>query len=85
MFNIEWTNQCKPVLDTHQEKHLHDQIAQLSKHLIKASDLVFYTVFLTDEIQGASVHIGGVKGVDDTLFLTYYENTKWTTSDEMEN
>lgn len=36
-------------------------------------------------MNGATVMIDGKDGVEDTLFLTYYETTKWVTLDEMED
>jgi hypothetical protein len=73
------------LLNRQQEELLEREIARISEDLESASDLVFHTVFLTDDIQGASVMVDGRDGVDDTLFLTYYETTKWVTLDEMED
>jgi hypothetical protein len=64
------------LLNRQQEELLEREIARISEDLESASDLVFHTVFLTDDIQGASVMVDGRPDVDDTLFLTYYETTK---------
>lgn len=85
MYKTEWTHQHTPLLNRQQEELLEREIARISEDLESASDLVFHTVFLTDDIQGASVMVDGRDGVDDTLFLTYYETTKWVTLDEMED
>ena len=39
-----------------------------------AGDLIFHTIFLEESPDGATI---AVDGIDDTLYLTYYEKTKW--------
>ena len=85
MFKTEWTHANIPLLNKQQEELLEREIARISEDLDKASDLIFHTVFLTEDWQGATIVVDGRDGVDDTLFLTYYEITKWTTLDEMED
>jgi hypothetical protein len=84
MFKTQWTH--TPVeLSEDQQKKLDWEIANINDDLDQASDLIFHTVFLTNDDNGAIVMVDGREGVEDTLFLTYYENPKWTTFDEMEN
>lgn len=73
------------MLNKQQQELLDREIAHISDELDKASDLIFHTVFLTKDMNGATVMIDGKDGVEDTLFLTYYETTKWVTLDEMED
>jgi prolyl-tRNA editing enzyme YbaK/EbsC (Cys-tRNA(Pro) deacylase) len=81
MFKTQWTH--KPVkLDESQQKRLDFEIADISENLGTASDLIFHTVMLTDDDNGAIVMVDGREGVEDTLFLTYYENPEWTTIDD---
>lgn len=83
-FKTQWTH--RPVnLDVAQRQYLQQEIAHITDELEKASDLIFHTVFLTEDMKGAIIIVDGKDGVDDTLFLTYYENPKWTTLDEMED
>lgn len=78
MFKTEWTH--SPVtLTEKQQKTLDWEIADISEQLEVASDLIFHTVRLTDDWDGAIVMVDGREGCDDTLFLTYYENPEWTT------
>ena len=85
MFKTQWTNQPTTELNEQQQEHLTDEIDNISKNLEKASDLIFHTVFLTDNSEGATVMVDGRPGFDDTLFLTYYETTEWMTLDAMED
>lgn len=85
MYKTIWIQPPTSKLNKQQEEFLEREIARISDELEKASDLVFHTVFLTDDENGANVMVDGRDGVDDTLFLTYYETTEWVTLDEMEN
>ena len=60
-------------------------MAYISSELDRASDLIFHTVFLTEDTDGATVIVDSRNDVDDTLFLTYYETTTWTTLADMED
>lgn len=84
MYKTEWIGRI-PQLNKQQEEHLNQEIVYISEQLDKASDLIFHTVFLTEGTDGASVMVDGRDGVDDTLFLTYYETTEWITPDAMED
>ena len=84
MFSTTWTH--SPVsLTEDQQKHLKREIEYISDELDKASDLIFHTVFLSEDQNGAIVIVDSKEGVEDTLFLTYYEKPNWVTLDEMEN
>ena len=85
MFKTQWTH--KPVkLTESQQKKLDWEIANISEDLSVASDLIFHTVMLTDDWDnGPIVMVDSREGVEDTVFLTYYENPEWTTLDEMED
>ena len=63
---------------------LERKIAYISDELEKASDLIFHTVSLTDNWEGATVMVDSKEDVDDTLYLTYYEQPKWTTLDDID-
>lgn len=73
------------MLNKQQEEHLDREIAHISDELDKASDLIFHTVFLTEDTKGAIVIVDSKEGVDDTVFLTYYEQPEWTILEEMED
>lgn len=76
MYNTEWTHQ--PVdLTKEQLARLNREVAELSDELDSASDLIFQTVFLNEDMDGAIVVIDGREGYDDTVFLTYYETPEW--------
>jgi hypothetical protein len=72
-FNIEWTHEV-PVLTQEQQDIVDKEINFLSEQMDHAGDLIFHTIFLEKDACGATV---AVDGCDDTLFLTYYEKTKW--------
>ena len=77
MYSTQWTH--SPVtLTSAQQQHLDFEIADISEQLDSASDLIFHTVMLTDDWNGPIVIIDGREGLDDVLFLTYYENPEWT-------
>ena len=84
MYKIEWTHQHIPLLNKQQQELLEKQIAHISDELEKASDLIFHTVSLTDNWEGATVMVDSKEDVDDTLYLTYYETTTWTTLDDID-
>jgi hypothetical protein len=84
MFKTQWTH--KPVtLTEEQQKALEWEIADISEELTKADDLVSHHVMLTSNWNGPIVIVEGREGCEDTLFLTYYENPKWTYSDASES
>lgn len=83
MYKIKWTHPT-PELNREQQKLLNREVAHISDELDCASDLIFHTVFLTKDMEGAIVIVAGRKGYSDTVFLTYYETPKWETLDEME-
>lgn len=85
MYKLEWTHRHIPLLNTQQEELLEREIARISEDLESASDLIFHTVFLTNDENGASVMIDGRDGIDDTLFLTYYETTEWVTLADLDD
>jgi len=83
-FKTKWTHQ--PVsLTEEQQQILTRQIADISDDLDKASDLIFHTVFLAKDMKGAIVIVDSKEDVDDTLYLTYYENPNWTTLADIED
>ena len=85
MYKTEWTHQPTPELNKQQEEFLEKEIGRIFEELDRASDLIFHTVFLTEDQKGAIVIIDGQEGVDDTLFLTYYEKPSWTTLADMKD
>lgn len=72
------------MLSKQQEELLERQIAYISDELDKASDLIFHTVFLTEDMKGAIVIVDAKDNVDDTLYLTYYEQPKWVTLNDLD-
>ena len=82
MFKTEWTH--TPIeLSESQQKKLDWEIADISEQLEVASDLIFHTVMLTDDWDGAIIIVDSKEGIDDTVFLTYYENPEWTTINDL--
>ena len=81
MYKTKWTH-TMPELNKHQEELLNQEVAHISGELDKASDLIFHTVFLTEDMKGAIVIVDGREGYDDTVFLTYYETPEWTTLED---
>ena len=84
MFKTEWAHKNTPVLSKQQKELLEREIAHISDELDKASDLIFHTVFLTTDMKGAIVIVDSKEGVDDTLYLTYYEQPKWVTLNDLD-
>lgn len=72
------------MLSKQQKELLEREIAHISDELDKASDLIFHTVFLTTDMKGAIVIVDSKEGVDDTLYLTYYEQPKWVTLNDLD-
>lgn len=80
-FKIEWEGE-EPSL-TEEEKILIDRdIDYISECLEKASDLVYHMVMLSNSLDSPTVIIDGKDDVDDTLYLTYYDDPEWVTLDE---
>ena len=84
MFKTQWTHKNTPLLNKQQQELLEKQIAHISDELDCASDLIFHTVFLTEDMEGAIVIVDSKEGVDDTLYLTYYEQPKWVTLNDLD-
>lgn len=83
-FKTEWTH--NPIeLTKEQQKILDWEIADIGDELEVASDLIFHTVFISDDLDGPIIIVDGRDGVDDTLFLTYYENPQWVNVNDVEN
>jgi len=81
-FETQWTHE-EPTLTAQQQKILDEELDELNEVLESAGDLIFHTVFLEEDHEGATI---AIDGIDDTLYLTYYEKTKWAplTFDEEE-
>jgi hypothetical protein len=77
-FDVEWVDNI-PFLSEEEYIIIERDIEYISEKLEKASDLIFHTICLTDSYDGPIVMVDGKDGVDDTIFLTYYENTEWVT------
>jgi len=72
-FDIEWTHD--PVdLTEEQQKILDKELKFLEENLDYAGDLLFHTIFLERDAFGATI---AADGIDNTIYLTYYEKTKW--------
>jgi hypothetical protein len=76
MYNTTWTNKVAE-LSEDQQKNLDWEVLCISEDLDCASDLIFHTVFLTEDDNGPIVIINGKDGIEDALFLTYYETAEW--------
>jgi hypothetical protein len=84
IYKTEWTH--RPVdLTEEQRTTLNREIEHISAELDSASDLIFHTVFLTEDMDGAIIIVDGKDGVKDTLFLTYYEMPKWVTLEDLKD
>lgn len=76
--NLKWTH--RPLkLTTAQVEILEREISHISDELELVEDLIFHTVFLTEDRNGAIVIVEGKPGYSNTLFLTYYETPEWVT------
>ena len=82
-YKTEWTHRPVKLTET-QQKILDREIANISEELERASDLIFHTVFLTEDMNGAIVIVDSKEGVDDTVYLTYYETPEWMTLDDID-
>lgn len=84
MFKTKWTHDPVTLTEA-QQKKLDWEIADISEQLDSADDLIFHTVFLTEDRNGAIIIVDAEDNNKDTLFLTYYQNAGWTTLNEMED
>jgi hypothetical protein len=82
MYKTEWTHQPVPLTEA-QQLVLDREIALISEDLDSASDLIFHTVFLDDDMDGKIVIVDGRDGEHHTLFLTYYETPDWVSLSEI--
>lgn len=82
MYNTEWTHKA-PRLNKQQVERLNKEIVDISEQLDSASDLIFHTVFLTEDRDSAIVIVDGREGYDNTVFLTYYEQPEWVTLEDL--
>lgn len=80
-YNIEWENDY-PELTEDQRKKLAGELAYLTEQIENPSDLIFHHVWLTEDTDGPMILVYGKDGVPDTFFMTYYEETEWTTLEE---
>ena len=64
MYKTEWTHQHIPLLNKQQQELLERKIAYISDELEKASDLIFHTVSLTDNWEGATVMVDSKEDVE---------------------
>lgn len=83
-YNIEWENE-HPELTEDQRKKLASELAYLTEQLENPGDLIFHHVWLTEDENGPMILVYGKDGVSDTFFMTYYEETEWTTLEEDSN
>lgn len=85
MYKTEWTHQPTPALNKQQQKLLNRELEHISEELESASDLIFHTVFLTEDMNSAIIMMDGREGYDDTVFLTYYETPEWFTLEDLKD
>lgn len=81
-FKIEWEGE-QPNLTDEEKNAIDKEVDYISEQLEKASDLVYHMVMLTKSLDGPIVIIDGKDDVEDTLFLTYYDDPEWTTFDDI--
>jgi len=77
MYKIQWTH-APVTLTAEQQGSLNWELELLNDDLDCASDLIFHTVFLTADENCPIIIVEGREGVEDTLYLTYYEKPEWT-------
>lgn len=80
-YKIEWENE-HPELTEEQSKKLAGELAYLTEQLEEPGDLIFHHVWLTEDTNGPMIMVYGKDDVRDTFFMSYYEETEWTTLDE---
>lgn len=81
-FKVKWAHK-EPILSEKQKQLINEELSLINDDLDLASDLIFHTILLSKNTEGPVVMVDGREGIDDTLFLTYYEKPEWTTiSDE---
>lgn len=80
-YKIEWENE-HPELTEEQSKKLAGELAYLTEQLEEPGDLIFHHVWLTEDTDGPMIMVYGKDDVRDTFFMSYYEETEWTTLDE---
>lgn len=80
-YKIEWETDL-PELTEEQSKKLASELAYLTEQLDQPGDLIFHHVWLTEDTDGPMIMVYGKDDVADTFFMSYYEETEWTTLDE---
>lgn len=80
-YKIEWENE-HPELTEEQSKKLTGELDYLTEQLEEPGDLIFHNVWLTEDTDGPMIMVYGKDDVRDTFFMSYYEETEWTTLDE---
>lgn len=58
MYKTKWTHNA-PALSEQAQTHLYREIELISDELDSASDLIFHTVFLTEDMDSAIVIVDG--------------------------
>jgi hypothetical protein len=81
-FEIEWLSD-EPSITEEEWVIINREIDYISESLEKASDLIFHTISLTGSYDENIIIVDGKDDVDNTLFLTYYETSKWITFDDI--
>jgi len=71
-YEVEWLTE-QPHLTEDEYVTLEKEIDYISESIEKASDLIFHTVNLTDDPDVRVIIIDSKDGVDNTLYLTYYD------------
>jgi len=72
-FKIEWLGEI-PSITEEEYVIINRELQYISEQLKVASDLFFHTIFLTDDFDKRFIMVDGKDEVEDTLFLTYYED-----------
>lgn len=74
-YNIKWLSGV-PFVTEEQQDIIDKELEWISSEIEKASDLIFHTIRLTDDFDKDIIIVDGKDGDEDTLFLTYYENSE---------
>jgi hypothetical protein len=83
LFKIEWKGDV-PHLNEEQNLLIEQELKHISEELDKADDLIFHTIFLDQDDEKSVVIVDSIKGIEDTLYLTFYTNSKWVSVSKLD-
>jgi hypothetical protein len=78
-YELVWEGEIIPTAE--QVAKVRSELDYICESLETTGDLMFHTVFMSNDIDGPSIFVYGKEGVDNMFFAECYLETEWVSLD----